>query len=278
MTLAAAQPDGTARDGNRGAAGAWQRPAMLRHAIRDAGDGLRETLLLIDGLRCAGCVATIERALGAVPGIVDVQVNAASRRARIAWRDAQLSLPRLLTLLENLGYRALPLDAEALDDVRKRESHAALKRLLVAGFGAMQAMMYAAVLYFGEGGSLDLATRELFRWVGFIVATPVVLYSARPFFAGAWRSLKSGRPGMDVPVAIAVGGIYAASVVEAMRGGTHVYFESVSMFVFFLLVGRYVEMRARHRAGDLTDALARLTPPFADRRLANGELERVGVR
>ena len=278
MTRAAAQANRISRSARGDPGCPWGRPEVLRHAIRDAGDGLRETLLLIDGVRCAGCVATIERTLGAVPGIVDIEVNAASRRGRIRWRDAELTLPRLLALLEDLGYRALPLDAEALDDVRKRESHAALKRLGVAGFGAMQAMMYAAVLYFGDGSSADLTARELFRWLGFIVATPVVLYSARPFFLGAVHSLKSGRPGMDVPVAIAVGGIYLASVVEAMRGGTHVYFESVSMFVFFLLIGRYVEMRARHRASDLTDALARLTPPFADRRLEDGGLERIGVR
>src|SRR5690606_22926895 len=170
------------------------------------------------------------------------------------------------------------LDAEALDDVRRHESRSALKRLIVAAFGAMQAMMYAGVLYLGDADSLDLATRDFFRWLGFLVATPVVLYAGRPFFAGAWRSLKARRPGMDVPVALAVAGIYGASLIEAMRGGEHVYFESVSMFVFFLLIGRYVEMRARHRAGDLTDALARLTPPHADRRLPGGELERVGIR
>jgi len=256
----------------------WARPEVARHAIRDLGDGRRETLLLVDGLRCAGCVRTVERALTAEPGVDDVQVNAASRRARIVWRGSETSLPRLLDVLSHAGYRALPLDAEALDDVRRHESRSALKRLIVAAFGAMQAMMYAGVLYLGDPSALDVAARDLFRWFGFLVATPVVLYSARPFFAGALRSIKAKRPGMDVPVALAVAGIYVASLIEAVRGGEHVYFESVSMFVFFLLIGRYVEMRARHRAGDLTDALARLTPPYADRRLPSGGLERVGIR
>ncbi len=135
--------------------------------------------------------------------------------------------------------------------------------------------MFAAVLYLG---SSDLSANELFRWLGFLVATPVVFYSARPFFAGALRSLKARQLGMDVPVAAAVALIYAASLIEAVRGGGHVYFDSVSMFVFFLLAGRYLQMRARHRAGDLTDALARLTPPFADRWRADGALERVGIQ
>ena len=119
---------------------------------------------------------------------------------------------------------------------------------------------------------------ELFRWLGFLVATPVVFYSARPFFTGAVRSIKARQLGIDVPVAAAVALIYAASLIEAVRGSGHVYFDSVSMFVFFLLAGRYLQMRARHRAGDLTDALARLTPPFASRLLPDGAIERVGIQ
>jgi Cu2+-exporting ATPase len=114
--------------------------------------------------------------------------------------------------------------------------------------------------------------------VSFLVATPVVLYSARPFFAGALRSLRLGQLGMDVPVAFAIAAVYAASFIEALRGSGEVYFDSISMFVFFLLAGRYLEMRARQRACDLTDALVRLTPPFADRRLEDGTLQRIAIR
>jgi P-type Cu2+ transporter len=256
---------------------AWQRPEIARHVVRNLGDTRRETMLLIDGVRCAACVWLIEQALGAAPGIVRVQVNAVSRRAHIVWDEAQIALPQILAQLSRTGYLGMPLDAQSLDDVRRRESRSALKRLLVAGFGAMQAMMYAAVLYLGALDAQDASTRELFRWLGFLAATPVVLYSARPFFSGALRSLKMRRPGMDVPVALAIALIYTASLIEALRGGGHVYFDSVSMFVFFLLAGRYLEMRARHRAGDLTDALARLTPPFADRVRADGTLERIGI-
>src|SRR5690606_41728298 len=95
-------------DGHR----VWARPEIARHAIRDLGGGRRETLLLVDGVRCAGCVRSIERALTAEPGVDDVQVNAASRRARVVWRDPETSLPRLLDALDHAGYRALPLDAE----------------------------------------------------------------------------------------------------------------------------------------------------------------------
>jgi P-type Cu2+ transporter len=275
-TQPARKPDpGT--DADQGNLDAWRRPEIAPHVIRELGDGCREAMLLVEGVRCAGCVWLIERAVAALPGVASIQVNATSQRARVTWRSATTTLPHILACLARTGYRAFPLDARALDDVRRRESRDALKRLLVAGFAAMQAMMYAAVLYLGDVDSPDPSRDELFRWLGFLAAAPVVLYSAQPFFAGALRSLKARQLSMDVPVAVAVAIIYVASLVEALRGGGHVYFDSVCMFVFFLLAGRYLEMRARHRAVDLTDALARLTPPFAHRRRDDGSLERIGV-
>ncbi|MFC4762933.1 heavy metal translocating P-type ATPase [Dyella koreensis] len=255
----------------------WDRPELDRHVVRQLGDSRSEVCLLIEGVRCAACVWLIERSLSALPGVIDVQVNAAASRARVVWDAQRTPLPGLLETLSRTGYRALPLDAQALDDARRRELRGALKRLAVAGFGAMQAMMYGVALYVGAFQDMDASTRDLLRWIGFLVATPVVLYAARPFFAGALRNLRARRLGMDVPVALAVGLIYAASLIQALHGGAEVYFDSVSMFVFFLLLGRFLEMRARHRSGDLVDALARLTPVFADRYREDGTLERVGA-
>ncbi|WP_395683255.1 heavy metal translocating P-type ATPase [Dokdonella sp.] len=268
----AQRPQGVAGDGT-----AWRRADLARHVVRDAGDGRREAIVLVEGVRCAACVWLIERMLDALPGVERVQVNAAARRARIVWDEAQCDIARIVEAFERAGYRALPLDAAALDDSRRSESRAALKRLAVAGFGAMQAMMYASALYLGAFDGSDTSTRDLFRWLGLLVASPVVLYAARPFFAGALRALRARRLAMDVPVALAIALIYAASVFEAVRGGSEVYFDSVSMFVFLLLLGRQLEMRARHRAGDLGDALARLTPAFAERIREDGSIERVGA-
>jgi P-type Cu2+ transporter len=206
---------------------AWSRPGIERHLVRDAADGTREAVLLVDGIRCSACVWLIERSLGAVPGIERVQVNATARRARVVWRPDVTSLEHVVEALARTGYEALPLDAEAIDDARQRESRAALKRLVVAGFGAMQAMMYATGLYLGAFHGIDDSTRDLLRWFGLLVATPVVFYSARPFFEGARRALRARVLGIDVPVALAIALIYAASVFEALRGGVEVYFDSV---------------------------------------------------
>ncbi|MEO7057104.1 MAG: heavy metal translocating P-type ATPase metal-binding domain-containing protein, partial [Caldimonas sp.] len=258
-------------------ADAWQRPELSRQAVRTITGGQSEALLLVDGIRCSACVWLIERAVGALSGVVSIQVNAVAQRARIVWNPLATTLPAILHVLARTGYSALPLNAAALDGSRRRESQAALKRLAVAGFGTMQAMMYASALYLGAAEAMDPATRALMRWFGLLVATPVVFYSARPFFQGAWRSLRARALGMDVPVAIAIALIYAASVVQALHGGGEVYFDSVSMFVFFLLTGRYLELRARHRAGDMSDAMARLMPMYAERHRPDGTLERVGA-
>ena len=256
---------------------ACARPELARHVTRKLDHGRCEAIVLVDGLRCAACSWLVERAAGSLTGVASVAVNASARRARIVWDGARVTLPQIVEALGRVGYRALPLDAAALDDARRGEARIAMKRLAVAGFGAMQAMMYASALYFGAIDAQDAATRDLFRWLGLMVATPVVFYAAGPFFAGARRSLAARRLGMDVPVAIAIALIYAGSVVEVIAGGSEVYFESVSMFVLFLLAGRYLEMRARHRAGDLCDALARLAPVFADRCESDGSRTRVAA-
>ena len=263
-------------DADRGAA-AFLRPGLSRHFVRTLADGNSEAVVLIEGVHCAACCWLIERTLGLLPGVAEVGVNADARRARIVFDAHVLTLAGIVDALARVGYRALPLDRAALDDTRQRENRGAQKRLAVAGFGAMQAMMYAAALWFGAFDGADPATRDFFRWLTLLAATPVVFYSAGPFFASAVRLVKARRVGMDVAVGLAVALIYAGSVIEVFVGGPDVWFESVSMFVFFLCVGRYLEMRARHHAGDLSDALARLTPVFADRVQADGSLMRVAA-
>jgi len=258
---------------------AWDRPALARLHVRMLAPDRAETVVLVDGLRCAACSWLIERALGSLEGVREVGVNAAARRVRLAFDPSRIRLSNLLAPLARLGYAPHPLTAEALDSMRQQESRTALKRLVVAGLGTMQAMMYAVALYAGVFEGIDPAVRDFFRWLGFLVATPVVLYSAQPFFAGALREWRARHLSMDTPVAIAVALIYAASLYETIRGGHEIYFDSVSMFVFFLLVGRMLEMRARHRAGDVVDALARLQPAVAERRVRGGAdaFETVGV-
>jgi P-type Cu2+ transporter len=252
-------------------------PALARLVVRKLDASRCEMMMLIQGMHCSACAWLIERAVGTIAGVDSVHVNTGARRARIIWRDSDCSLAQILDVVARTGYRGLPLDAAALDDAQRGESRTAIKRLAVAGFGAMQAMMYSSALYFGVYVGIDGSTSSVFRWLGLLVATPVVFYSGRPFFSGAKRALAARHLTMDVPVASAIAIIYAASLFEAARGGSQVYFDSVSMFVFFLLIGRFCEMRARHRSCDLSDALVRAMPMLAERYRVDGSIESVAV-
>jgi Cu2+-exporting ATPase len=255
---------------------AWDRPALARVHVHTQSPRRAEVVVLVDHLRCAACAWLIERAVASTAGVLEVSVIAPAQRVRIVFDPTVVRLSALLSTLARLGYVPHPLDAASLDSLRQRESRDALKRLVVAGLGAMQAMMYAVALYAGSFNGIDPATRDFFRWLGFLVATPVALYSARPFFSGALREWRARHVSMDTPIALAIALIYAASLVETLLRGNEIYFDSVSTFVFFLLAARYVEMRARHRAGDLVDALARLQPAVAERLTVSGS-EQVGV-
>jgi len=255
----------------------WDRDELQRLYVHRYADGTAEVNVLIEGLRCSACSWLIERALAAVDGVCEVGVNLTGKRARIVWQPQRMTLSAVLAAITRLGYTPHPLDRKSLDEVAMREQRDALKRLVVAGLGMMQAMMFAIVLYAGALEGMDVPTRDFFRWVGLIVTIPVVSYAAWPFFRGARREWRARRPGMDTPVALAVALVFVASAIETVRGGAHVYFDSASMFVFLLLGGRYLEMRARHRAAELVDALARLQPAIAERRNASGAIESVGV-
>jgi len=256
---------------------AWDRAQLQRLYVRHAGNGSAEVCVLVEGLRCAACAWLIDRALRDLPGVRAVEVNPGARRVRIEWMPANMALSEMLGRIARLGYTPHPCNAQALDALDQRESRTALKRLIVAGLGMMQAMMFAVTLYAGAFEGIDPATRDFFRWIGLIVTTPVVIYAAQPFFAGAARELRARTLGMDTTIALAITLIYVASLYETLRGGGEVYFDSASMFVFLLLGGRYLEMRARRHAADVVDALARLQPALAQRRSAAGAPETVGV-
>ncbi len=243
---------------------AYDREAVQRGLIATNDDGTREISLLMDGLRCAACSWLVEHALEREAAVREVRLNAATARLLLRWDPLVAPLSHLLGRLAALGYTPTPLSASGQDQAWVRERRTMLKRLWVAGLGMMQVMMYAIAVYIGDGWDLDVETRNLFNWVSLLITTPVVFYSSQPFFQGAWRGLRNRAPGMDVPVAVAIALAYAASVLVTLQGGAEVYFDSVTMFAFFLLAGRWFEMSARHRAGRMGEALGRLVPDTAE--------------
>lgn len=255
----------------------YDRPALQEEIVRRDRDGTLRTTVTVAGLRCGGCVRKLEKAFADVPGLADLNINLSTHRAEIAWRPEQTHLSRLLAAFADQGHPALPFRPDREGEQRSAEFRGALVRLGIAGLASMFVMMFAITLYAGEIEGIEDVYRDFFRWVSFIVTAPVVFISARPFFAAAWRDVSHGRFGMDVPVSLAIASGYAASLLATVMQADEVYYDSVTMFVFFLSIGRFLEMRARHRAADAVTAVLQQTPSTATR-LAEGRAEIVATR
>jgi Cu2+-exporting ATPase len=255
----------------------YDRDDLQRSFVRGTGGQQREASLILEGIVCAACVWLNERHVARLPGVLEFRVNYSTHRARLRWDNDRIRLSEILDAIAAIGYQAHPFDPGRQEALQRRERAAALRRIAVAGLGAMQVMMIAVALYAGDYYGMETDLRGFMRWVSLVIATPVVLYAARPFFQGAWRDLSKRRLGMDVPVALAIGAAYAASAWATVTASGEVYFDSVTMFAFFLLVGRYLEMMARHKAGQAAEELVRLTPATATRLDAEDRPQSVAV-
>tara|TARA_B100000446_G_scaffold61006_3_gene57453 strand:+ start:6398 stop:8839 length:2442 start_codon:yes stop_codon:yes gene_type:complete len=242
--------------------------------VYPSGDTRLQAQLLLEGISCAACVWLIEHHLGKIPGVVSVRVNATTHRCLIEWQTDEIKLSELMAALSHIGYQPIPATEDRQQQLREKENRTALMRLAVAGFGMMQVGMVAVALYTGADASWEI----YLRWLSFIIATPVVLFSSKPFFSAARSAILARHLTMDVPVSIAIGGAYIVSTWATVFGGGEVYFDSVSMFTFFLLWGRYLEMRARHRNGIESDRLAQVLPPTAQRADESGNWRTIPLK
>lgn len=229
-------------------------------------DGEACARIYVQGMYCSSCSWLIDRSLSRLPGVERVQLNPDTHQVQLFWEPEKSRLSDILSTISRLGYQPRPLsESETGVDRREAENRQSLKRLAVAGFGMMQVMTYAIGVYLGDYQGMDEGIRQFLNLVSMLVATVVVFYAGSPFFKHAWFDLKNRHLGMDVPVALAIGGAYAASVWQLLidkDGAAEVYFDSAVMFVFFLSLGRFLEMRARYSAASSADALRQLLPPL----------------
>ena len=245
--------------------GLFDHPDFQKSFVHPVGEHEREAALILEGITCAACVWLNEQHVARQPGVSAIQINYATRRARVRWDERRIRLSDILAAVQAIGYRAYPYDAERSEQIAHKERRSMLWRVFVAGFGMMQVMMYAFPVYVAGEGDMTWDIELLLRWASLLLTLPVVLYSAAPFFQRAWRDVKLRRLGMDVPVALGVGSAFLASLWATLTHGPEVYFDSVTMFVFFLLGGRYLEMIARQRAVRGVEELGKVLPAFAER-------------
>ncbi|MGY0194293.1 heavy metal translocating P-type ATPase [Leptothrix sp. BB-4] len=267
-------------------AAAVDAPATLAVCTQwlDGADGTRtgRTRLLLGGLHCAACAGVIEGALQRVDGVRRAEVNGTAQRAVVDWDPARTRVSELIEAVRGAGYGAFPDTGAEAVALAQRESRQAIWRLFVAAFCMMQVMMYATPAYVAEPGDISADMVQLLRWASWVLSVPVVLFAAGPFFQGAWRSLRQRRIGMDVPVTLGIVVTFVASSAATFGGlqatrvmGHEVYFDSLTMFVSFLLGARLLESRARARAAQSLDAVMRRLPDAVERLLADGRVERV---
>ena len=240
-------------------------------------DAYSEASLVIEGITCAACVWLLENHIKGIPGVKKAHVNLTNHRARIIWDQDLTPLSTLLAEIYRIGYQAHPYHPDKEEQLLEEEHKRATRRLGIAGIGMMQTMMLAVALYGGALQGIDNQYVTFIRWASLVIATPVVIYAARPFFIAALRDLKTRHLTMDVPVSLAIGGAYLASVWATLTNSGEVYYDSVTMFTFFLLIGRFLEMQARHRTGRAGNSLLNLLPASA-LRILDGEEQLIPVK
>ena len=252
--------------------GAFYRRLEERHAhrpvpldadfsgfARDTGRGTFAIELMVEGLDCAACVWLIESVLARNPMILSARVNLSTRRLTLTWRGTASEANDHAGLVAALGFRLAPWRPLAASAQEDREARELLRCLAIAGFAAANVMLLSVAIWSGHDGSMGDATRTLFHWLSAAIAIPAVTFAGQPFFRSAFRALNAGRTNMDVPISIGVTLACVVSLHETWIGGQHAFFDSAIALLFFLLIGRYLDRRARGRARHAVDALLALS-------------------
>ncbi len=242
---------------------------------------LARSRLRLSGMHCAGCAGLIESLLSEQPGVVRARASGATHRLTLDWFPDQTRLAALRQVLQAAGYDLAPDVPDSAQDLRRKEHRQALWRLFVAGFLMMQVMMLAWPAYIAEPGEMTPDVTALLRWGQWVLTLPVMLLAAGPFFRAAWAQVRGGRVGMDVPVALGLAVAFVAGTGATLDPGGafghEVYFDSITMFVCFLLAARYLELRSRHRAAQALEQAVDVLPDQVARCLPDGEVEWVRI-
>ncbi len=241
-----------------------------------------QSSVVFEGMHCAACAINIEDALKAVPGVGAVQVSAASHRGLVEWTDAQTRPSEWMAAAEKAGYKVVPANDALANEQRRSDARQLLWRWSVAGLCMMQVMMYATPAYLSKPGDITPEMVQLLRWASWVLSLPVMFFSCRPFFASAWRDVSQRRVSMDLPVAIGIAVTFIVSSLGTFEPagpfGGEVYFDSLTMFVFFLLTGRWLELRLRNRTAGALEAVMNRLPSSVNRKTTNGLWERIAIR
>ena len=241
-------------------------------------DGTYNLSVLVNGVHCAACIQKIESTIAKNKDVQNVRLNFTTRRLAIKWSGEKDQANIFVKSIENLGYKVQPFNADLVNEESKEQEKFLLMSLGVAGFALGNIMLLSVGVWSSSGEEMGYATREFFHWISALIAIPTILYSGRPFFNSALGALKNGHTNMDVPISIALILACSMSLHETIYGAEHVYFDSAVMLTFFLLIGRYLDLRARGKARESANDLLSTLSGFANVVDEDGRLQRILIR
>jgi Cu2+-exporting ATPase len=230
------------------------RTDLERHIVT-AADGAHTLMLAVDGVQCAACVWLIESILAREPVLASARMNMTTRRLRLTWHGDPALAQHFCGIVEQLGYRLVPFHPACLAAATDQAGRALMRALAVAGFAAGNVMLISLGTWFGLTQNMGPATRDLMHWVSALIALPAIAYAGMVFFRSAAGVLRHGRTNMDVPISIGVILVTAMSLWQTIEGGVHTYFDSAVTLLFFLLIGRVLDQRARGQARTTAEQL-----------------------
>ncbi len=237
--------------------------------------GASHMTLAVEGVSCAGCIRKIENGLSKLPGVIDARLNLTQRRLAVDWRNGEIDAARIIAAVEGIGYHAHPFTPERVEADESAQAKRLLKCLAVAGFAAMNVMLLSISVWAGNVSDMTGETRDLFHWLSALIALPAAAYAGQPFLQSALKALRTRQLNMDVPIALGVTLALGLSVYETATHAMHAYFDSAITLLFFLLVGRYLDLAMRRKTRVFAGNLACLKAEFAHRLDAGGELTKV---
>jgi len=232
---------------------------------RPSGDGTLGMDLAVEGIACGACIARIEGAVKRLPGVTEARLNFTNQRLHVDWTDGAIAPAQILQTLEDAGYHGYPFAPLRAEQEEAAEARRLTRCLAVAGFAAMNIMLLSVSVWSGNATDITPETRDFFHWASALIALPAAAYAGRPFFANAWRALRSGALNMDVPISLGVTLALAMSVVETAHHAKDAYYDSALMLLFFLLVGRALDHAMRRKTRAVAGNLAALKAETAHR-------------
>ena len=257
----------------------YDRPEIQKGFVLQQ-QGWSEAALLLENIRCPACLWLNEKHLRSLPGVIDVHIDDVTQRARVRWNPDSIQLSEILTAIADIGYIAHPYDASRGEYLQKLRRHRSTEKLIFAGAVGMLVMNFSIATYFmiepDASGQLPLWV-TIGRWTSLVLSTMIMAYSGQEFFAGAWNDIRNRRLGMDIPVVLGLIAAYTGSLYTTITGHGEVYYDSIAMFVFFLLLARRFELGGKLIAADHLERLARVIPGTAQRVDEEGVRQSVAV-